>query len=101
MGLLDWLVQFAVETAIRVAIVWLIKETVSYFLTKSGLRQLILQKKNEGQFESAVKAMIKNNNGHEVDFDLFDTCNTNLGSGKVASNEGVSNDIRSGDVIIL
>ena len=101
MGLLDFLFQVAVETAIRVAIVWLIKETVSYFLTKSGLRQLILEKKNSGQFNSAVKAMIKNNNGHEVDFDLFDKSNVNLGSGKVSSNKGVSNDINSGDVIVL
>ena len=101
MGLADWLIQAAIRAAVRVAIVWLIKETVSYFLTKSGLRQLILEKKSEGQFNSAVKAMIKNNNGHEVDFDIFDSYDTNLGSGKVASNEGVSNEIRSGDVIIL
>ena len=101
MGFLEWLIQTAVQTAITVAVAWLITETVSYFVTKARLRQLILEKKNQGQFQSAIRVMITNNDGHEVGFDMFDDYNTNLGSGKVTSYEGVSSDIRRGDEIIL
>lgn len=97
MGWLDWLIGAAI-TAVAA---WLIAETVSYFVTKQSLRQLILKKKNSSQFRNAQLAMIQNNDGHEVSFDLFDESNTNLGRGKVTSNAGISHDIRYGDLIEL
>ena len=101
MGWVEMLLQFAVEAAVAAVAVWLITETVNYFVTKSKLRQLIIQKKAESQFNTAVRALIKNNNGHEVTFDMFDSTNKNLGAGKVTSDVGIANDIRSEDVIIL
>ena len=97
MGWLEWLIG----AALSVAAAWLIAETVSYFVTKQSLRQLILQNKNSSQFQSATSAMIKNNTGHEVTFDMLDGYGNNLGSGKVTSNAGISSDIRYGDAIIL
>lgn len=97
MGWLDWLIGAAL-TAVAA---WLIAETVSYFVTKQSLRQLIRNKKNTNQFRNAQIAMIHNNDGHEVSFDLFDENNTNLGRGKVTSNAGISNDIRNGDILTL
>lgn len=99
--MIEWLIEMAIQAAIAAAVVWIVSETVNYFVTKSNLRQLIAQKKCEGQFNSAVKAMIKKNDGHEVTFDIFDATNKNLGTGKVSSDVGISNDIRSEDVIIL
>lgn len=97
MGWLDLLIA----AALSVAAAWLIAETVSYFVTGKNLRQLLLEKKSEQQFSTVAKTLIKSNTGHELTFDMFDNFNTNLGSGKVTSNVGISNDIRPGDVIVL
>ena len=98
MGLLDWLIG----AALSVAAAWLIAETVSYIINKKSLGQWLSEKKCSGEIDqNAVKACIKNKNGHELTFDMLDRFNTNLGSGKVASNAGISNDIRVGDVIML
>ena len=97
MGWLDWIIG----AALTAAAAWLIAESVSYFITKKNLRQLLLKKKNESNFQNAAAAMIRNNTGHEISFDMFDEYNNNLGGGKVSSSAGVSSDIHSGDVILL
>lgn len=95
------LLDFLMRVAITATAAWLIAEVVSYFVTKQNLRQIIIEKKNSSQFQNAVCAMIKNNNGHECSFDMLDSFDNNLGSGKVSSDIGISNDIQSGDIIIL
>ena len=97
MGWLDWLIGAAISAAAA----WLIAETVSYFVTGKNLKQLLQEKRSEKQFSTATKVLIKNNTGHELTFDMLDAYNTNLGSGKVTSNAGISRDIRPGDVITL
>ena len=106
MGLFDWLLQVAIQTAVTAATIWLIKETVTYLVTKTNLPQAIRRfvaghKRDDKRLESATKVMVKENTVHEVCFTIFDDYNTNLGDGNIASDVGISNDIRSGDVIIL
>lgn len=97
MGWLDWLIGAAI-TAVAA---WLVVETVSYFINKQNLRQLMLEKKAEKHLDNAAISMIRNNTGREVSFDFLDSMNRNLGSGKITSNAGISSDIRQGDVIKL
>lgn len=103
MSWLDWLIG----AAVTVAAAWLIAETVSFFITKRSLRQLLLEKKERGTFGSgcdfsaAAAAMISSNTGHEITFDMFDEYSRSLGRGRIVSDAGISQDIQVGDVIYL
>lgn len=97
MSWINWLIK----AALTVVAVWLITETVSYVITKQSLRNLLLQKKSKRKFEDLVSVIIQKSDGHEVTFDMFDSQQNNLGSGKVTSKAGVSKDIYAGELIVL
>ena len=101
MGFFEWLLQAAVQTAITVAAVWLIKETLNCVITKRNFYRYLMQLRQREEFQNLGSAMIKNKTGHEVEFSMFDTQGTDMGDGKVSSDYGVSDDMRIGEVIVI
>ena len=97
---MGWL-EFLLGAALAAGAAYLVVKTVSYFVDRSRLREIMIEQKNEKNLNNVVKSCIKNNDGHECTFDFMDSFNNSVGSGKVSSTGGITKDVQQGDVIWL
>lgn len=97
MGLLDWILWGA--AALVGALV--ISEVVHYFLDVPSIRQILQQKKMNGELKNGIRCKCKNNDGHKVGWGAFDINDNEVAVVEITSDKGVSSNVKPGMIIDL